>query len=597
MRRRIQLSFLCCIIHIVVGVAQQSYPLRYHLSGKDTLINLQSLGFKAVFSSENDRIFHMETMLKQQRNIGYVSFSVDSLKIDSVFADVWLFIGDQYKWKKMAINENDLPFFDQMGWNKQLFEGKWVNFEKLDDFKNQGIKYLENNGYPFAKLQLDSIKMQAGVVEGKWILDKGPQYKLDSITVSGNATISKYFLYQYLDLPPGGYYKKDKLDNISKRLAELPFLKETQKWDITLLGTGATVNLYLDNKPSSQFNALVGLLPNNNQLGGKPLITGEANIKLNNSMGGGETLGLNWQQLQVQSPRLNILYQQPYILQSKIGLDCSFNLLKKDSSFINLHWQAGIQYMVSSKQSGRIFFQGTNTNLLNVDTNFIKSTRKLPVFLDVGSKNIGVDYQLQATNYRLNPRSGNEVYIMASAGIRNLRKNNTITSLSRDYNGNVFDFKKLYDTLTPKSYILKLQFQGIHYFPIGKQATLKSSVQAGIIQTENVFKNEIFQFGGYKMMRGFNEESIYASQYALGSVEYRYLIGLNAYIYSFFDGAFTKNNSFGTNDTNIFIGTGIGLSLETKAGILNLSYALGKSNEEPFSLRQSKIHFGFVSIF
>ena len=30
-------------------------------------------------------------------------------------------------------------------------------------------------------------------------------------------------------------------------------------------------------------------------------------------LGAGETIGLNWQQLQVKSPRLNIIYQHPYL--------------------------------------------------------------------------------------------------------------------------------------------------------------------------------------------------------------------------------------------------------------------------------------------
>lgn len=597
MRRRMILSFLCCFIQLSVVFAQQSFPLRYHLFGKDTLINLQSLGLKNVFSSKNDRFLHIENMLKQQKTNGYLSFSIDSVKIDSVLADIWLYIGEQYKWKNIKIHKSDALFFDNIGWNKQIFEGKWVNFEKLEEFRNKGIQYLENNGYPFAQLKLDSINLNAGAVEGTWILEKGPLYKIDSITVSGNVSISKYFLYQYLDLPPGGYYRKDKLDMISKRLSELSFLKEIQKWDITLLGTGATINLYLESKKSSQFNALVGLLPNNNQIGRKALVTGEANIKLNNSMGGGETLGLNWQQLQVQSPRLNVIYQQPYILKSKLGLDFSFDLLKKDSSFVNLNWQIGLQYILSSKHSGRVFFQGTSTNLLSVDTNFIKITKQLPVYMDVISKNLGVDYNLQSTNYKLNPRSGNEMYIMLSVGTRNFKKNNTIASLTKDYIGNSFDFKKLYDTLSAKSYLLKLKFQGSHYFPIAKKATIKSSIQLGIVKTENIFKNEVFQLGGFKILRGFNEESIYASQYAIGTLEYRYLIGQNAYMFGFVEGATTKNESYTYGASNLFLGTGFGLSLETKAGILNLSYALGKSDKEPLSLRQSKIHFGFISVF
>jgi hypothetical protein len=49
--------------------------------------------------------------------------------------------------------------------------------------------------------------------------------------------------------------------------------------------------------------------------------------------------------------------------------------------------------------------------------------------------------------------------------------------------------------------------------------------------------------------------------------------------------------------SHTYLGTGFGMALETKAGILNLSYAVGKRNDASFSFRQSKIHFGFVSIF
>jgi outer membrane protein assembly factor BamA len=142
-----------------------------------------------------------------------------------------------------------------------------------------------------------------------------------------------------------------------------------------------------------------------------------------------------------------------------------------------------------------------------------------------------------------------------------------------------------------------LKFEGSHYFPIAKKATIKSSIQLGIVKTENIFKNEVFQLGGYKILRGFNEESIYASQYAIGTLEYRYLIGQNAYMFGFVEGSTTKNESYTYGASNLFLGTGFGLSLETKAGILNLSYALGKSDKEPLSLRQSKIHFGFISVF
>jgi hemolysin activation/secretion protein len=99
------------------------------------------------------------------------------------------------------------------------------------------------------------------------------------------------------------------------------------------------------------------------------------------------------------------------------------------------------------------------------------------------------------------------------------------------------------------------------------------------------------------MLRGFDEESEYLSQYVVGTLEYRYLIGLNSFFFGFVDGGWGRNNSHSSKYTHTYIGTGLGLALETKAGIFNLAWAVGKRDDTQFNLRQSKIHFGFVNYF
>jgi outer membrane protein assembly factor BamA len=215
----------------------------------------------------------------------------------------------------------------------------------------------------------------------------------------------------------------------------------------------------------------------------------------------------------------------------------------------------------------------------------------------VNTSNLGLDYQFNNTDYRLNPRKGNELMVVLTGGLRKIRKNTAITSLTTDAQGKPFDYESLYDTLSLRSYQLKLKLYGAHYFQTGRQSTIKAGLNAGWLQTENPFKNEVFQIGGYKLLRGFDEESIYASQYAVATVEYRYLIGVNAYLFGFADGGWARSKTFTENISHTYLGTGFGVSLETKAGILNLSYAVGKRDDSPFSLRQSKIHFGFVTLF
>src|SRR5690606_158732 len=139
-------------------------------------------------------------------------------------------------------------------------------------------------------------------------------------------------------------------------------------------------------KKSSQINVIVGFLPNNDQLSSKKLLlTGEANILLRNALGAGETIGLNWQQLQVKSPRLNLLYIHPYLFRSPVGLDFSFDMFRKDSSFLNVNFQLGAQYALNNNQAGKLFIQRVQTIVSQGGINqaLIIQTRRLPDIADI----------------------------------------------------------------------------------------------------------------------------------------------------------------------------------------------------------------------
>ena len=137
-----------------------------------------------------------------------------------------------------------------------------------------------------------------------------------------------------------------------------------------------------------------------------------------------------------------------------------------------------------------------------------------------------------------------------------------------------------------------------HYFPVGKQATVKGAVNVGVFNSPGTFRNELFQIGGYRLLRGFDEESIYATQYGVLTAEYRYRLALNSFLFGFVDAAWVRNKYQEVNVKNTFIGTGLGLAFETKFGLLNLSYAIGKRNDIKFDIRNSsKIHFGYINYF
>ncbi len=520
--------------------------------------------------------------------------------MDSLSTRIVLFTGERYQWAILNASRVDPELLNTIGWREKNFSGKPINFSELRKWEERMLEHLENHGHPFARIYLDSIALDNDKVSALLKVEKGPEYRIDSIRVYGNARISNNYLQRYLELPNGTLYSKEKLVRVNKKMRELTYVEEEKPFDLSLLATGSVLNLYLKQKRSSQVNLLIGFLPNNDQLSSKKLLlTGEANILLKNALGSGETLGLNWQQVQVKSPRLNLFMQYPYLFHSPLGMDLNFDILRKDSSYVNINLQFGALYALNANQGGRVFIQKFQTilNSGGINTQQVIQTHRLPDIADVSSFNVGLDYELNNTDYRLNPRKGNEIRIITAIGTKKIKKNNEITDL-KDPNDPSFDFEKLYDTVKLKTSQFRTKLVAAKYFPLtNKRTTVKTAVNAGMFQSASIFRNELFQIGGYKLLRGFDEESQYLTHYIIGTVEFRYLVGQNSFFYALLDGGWGRNNSPYIKTNYSFIGTGLGLSFETKAGVFNIAWAVGKRNDTEFNLRQSKIHFGFVNYF
>ena len=566
-------------------------------------VDRDSSFLKSTFSLQNnfktrlqclDYIVKVPELLKIK---GYPNASIDSIEADSLHTVIYLYTGEVFQGALIKTDSVEQKILEGIGWSKKLSGNRSINFSQFESLKQRILDYLENNGYPFARIDIDSVNLTNNNFYGLIKVNKGPLYRIDSIRNFGTARISSSFLQRHLNILNGTIYKKERLQAVSKKITDLPFIIEQQPWNLTLLGTGSVLNLYLIPKKSSQINVLIGFLPSNEQLGNnKLLVTGEANVNLKNALGGGESIGLNWQQIQLKSPRLNILYQQPYLFNSPFGVNFNFDLFKKDSSYLNINLLAGVQYAVSSNYIASVFLQNFSTNLLTVDTFFVKNSRRLPQEADLRSTNIGINLEWFNTDYRFNPRKGNDLNINASAGTKKIKKNNVIVQLHDSFDP-AYNFNSLYDTVKLKSYQFRIKFTGAHYFRLTRTSTLKTALSGAWFQSPNIFRNELFQIGGYKLLRGFDEESIFASQYGVGTVEYRYLLGQNSFFFLFADVGWVKNTAYSRNISNTYIGAGLGMAFETKAGIFNISYASGKRDDTKFNLRQSKIHIGYVNYF
>lgn len=596
---KLMLIFFCCSLSVQV-IAQQiqdskNILLSVRFSDKDSSFNAQSLKLQSSFPNLNSVTTYINKLPALLASKGYPVASVDSSWFTDTSVNILLYLGTKYNWVKLKPVNIEKRALDESGFLEKNFLDKPINITQLQLLQQRLLDYYEREGYPFASVFLDTVQIAGDKIDALLKADKGILYHIDSIRVYGKVNIRKKFLQRYLNIFNGSVYNKEKLQLVDKRMLELPYLTPVQPSDLTMLGAGSVLNLYVKPKRSSQVNFLIGFLPGSGQ-SGKLQLTGDVNLDLKNMFGSGESILLKWQQLQQKSPRLNLGYSQPYIFNTAFGFDFLFDLFKKDSSFLQINAQLGLAYVLSANKTGKLFVQWQNTGLLAgaIDTNIIKVEKKLPVNIDISSVNIGLSYDWANTDYRYNPRKGNDINIVGSVGIKNIKRNNDITGIKDPS----FNYASLYDSIKPDIYQFRVKLAAAHYFPLGKLSVFKAALQSGIYESPAVFRNELFQIGGYKLLRGFDEESIYATRYAVLTAEYRSLISLNSYFFFFVDGGMVKNRFQEINVNNNFFAAGLGLVYETKAGLLNISYALGKRNDVKFNFSNaSKLHFGYVNYF
>lgn len=529
--------------------------------------------------------------LQQQ---GYLAASVDSIYIGEGKYEVWLFTGMHYKWAAISLDGIPEQVLLQTAIQKTRLSGKALRPEHLASLSGKLLDWSEQNGYPFATVWLDDIEIRTdGGVRGTLRMDQGVLQKIDTVIIHGEVSVSRNYLLRYLELKQGMPYNEKKLRQLSQRLHDIPFLQEAAPWTMMFGVGGNKLHLYLKEKKANQLDALIGLLPNNMETG-KLMLTADVQLAFQNILAQGESISASYQNLQYRSPRFKTEVVYPYIPGLPVGLDFRFDLFKKDTAFRRTMFQAGIRYQLGGSDYIRVFFQQQSNRLITTDTAWIRANKRLPEDADIQASGGGVEWVLQKTDYRLNPRKGWEAAFSMAGLVRKIRKNDVVTGMS-DVSG--FRFDSLYDTLVQRRHQLRVTGSLSGYLPLYQELVLRTAYNGGWISGKHLFRNELFQIGGFRLLRGFDEQSIFVSQYHVLTAELRLLIGRNAHVYLFSDNAYIESAFHDTWHADMYNGFGAGTSMETRSGIFTLSYALGRNSANPVQFRQSKIHFGYVAYF
>lgn len=588
-----------CILSLKT-VAQPAFQLRIQPLDQDSFFIKKRLQFQPSFSDTSLIFNELEQVLTQLRNQAYLEASFDSVARSGSVFQAWLHVGQPYEWAWLENGNVDEAFLDRSGFRTRFYRGKVIDRADLLKIQERLLEQAENSGFPFARVWMDSLEFVAlkgkvatsetaqPRVSARIYMDKGPPVFFDSLNVEGDVKISKNYLRKYLGIRQGEPYSRRKVLKIRDRLRELPFLKEKKNATVSFWEDRASVQLYLEKKKASRFDFLLGVLPDNRRPGQKVLITGTFNAEFQNQFGLGERLYISFDRLRPQTQRLEAAFAYPYILDLPFGVDLKFNQYKRDSTYTDIIGEFGVQYLFEGGNYLKAFWNTTASNLITVDTAALRRGR-FPEQLDVKSNAFGFEVSWQRLDYRFNPRKGWSFLLNGSAGTRQIRRNQAILNVVENF----------YDTLPGQTFRFLVNGKVERYFPLMQRSALKLAARTGaIVSQEPVYLNEQFRIGGNRLMRGFDEESIFATFFNVFTLEYRLLIGQNSWFYLFSDYGYVEDRRYGMPDRfDRPLGFGGGMTFETTAGVFGISLAVGKQGNATLDFRNPKVHFGYVSIF
>lgn len=586
-------------VFVLMNVQAQTYQLKVQYV--DTTIDKTSEYIETKYNGYAEAIQAIEHTKWKWVESGFVTCNVDTFyTINDSILYAYIYLGKKYYLLQLENDNVPEPLLHvakldfKKDYSKPISLDKGI--KKLSRSIETILQHFENHGYPFASVQLSNINMIDSGISAKITLNKGPLIKWDTVYVNEDAPVSHHFITRSIGIREGEQYNESKIKSISTRIKEIPFIQESAPWRMDFNVAKNKLNLYLKSKPANRADVLIGMQPSTQETGGKFLLTGDIKMAFLNTLGYGEQLQINWQNLQYKSPRYDITATIPYVFSTPFGVAAKFNFYKKDTSFRTVQGNIGLLYDINELQKIKLYYDISSSRLGTVNTNALLVTRKLPSMIDVSYHTIGTDYLYQFLDYKQNPRKGYQIHFNIGLSLRNLIKNNTIESTYDPVKEKNFGY--LYDSIKLKNQ--KYLFSGdLKYFlSMGKRTVLAFIYHGGsTFSNSTLYKNELFQIGGYNILRGFDEGSLFVSQYHIGTLEPRYIFSGNSYFFLLCDFGYYRSRFADQYLDTYPISAGLGMAFETKSGIFNISYAVGKSKFQQFEFKNSKIHFGYVSVF
>lgn len=487
-----------------------------------------------ILKNEGYFLNSFDSLVKEKKK--YIAYFSLNKKIDSIRINT------------ISINKDILK---ELNLNRSEIN---LHVKNLKSFNENITNSLEKKGYSFSKIQLKNFNIKENIVIAELVILKSTKRNIDKIIYQNYKDFPISFSKNYFNIEERNILNKKKIEEISELTKKLKFVDEIKPPEILFKKDSTYLYLYLEKKQNNSFDGLVNFSSEQN---GDILFNGHIDLNLNNVLNKGEAFKLFWNRLGQESQELETSFKLPYIFKSKITPEVEFSIFKQDSTFINTKFNLRTSYQIK-----------TNSNL-NLIINSESSDKTIDI--ENGIENfenlffgIGYEYKLIKSDF--------------------FNTNKFFLRLDTKFG------QRITDTKTNQ---FKIESEISYIFDLNKRNSFYLRNLSGLINSNNFLQNEIYRIGGVNSIRGFNNKSIFANNYSVQNIEYRFTTSNKSYVYSITDLAIVNNKEIKRN----LIGLGIGYLFTSNNSQINISSVIGNSLNNKFNFKNSQLLINWVTFF
>lgn len=537
--------------------------LQLKVVGNDSIETnlINSIGYPKTF--ENFETLQTEvTLLKELLyRRGYIETQILQISQKPPLITTKIALGPKYESIRLYADKSLFEFLELQD-VKDINSSPYftVDIETLETLLNSLTELLTAKSYPFASISLKTIRpIDNSTLKANLFVETKKARKLQSVEIKGYEKFPRSFIKYFLGIKTNTPFDLKAIQSKTKALDQLSFSKQIRPAEVLFTKDTTRVYLYLEKIKNNRFDGFLGF--GSDEATGSLELNGYLNLNLTNNLNFGESFRVNYRSDENDLKTFETQLTLPYLFKTPIGSELELNIFKKDSTFTTSEQAANVFYQLNPKQKVFLGIRATQSNAL--------APENTTETLDYQTSTYELKYTYQHRTAQ------NPLFPLTSALELRISKAN----------------RKTTDTQTNQLlYLLKAS----KIFTLNQKNSFYLRFQAQGIDSDTYLQNELVRFGGINSIRGFEENSINATNFGVLATEYRYQLSPNLYVHSIIDAAYFKTPIL--SDQKLY-GFGFGFGLLTESGLLKFNLANGQAENQNFRFSDSKIQLSLTATF